>query len=218
MSHLLDDDDDLHGPTGHREFTLSTGTVLALFLGLALSWALFFGFGYSIGSKSKQAGAPTVDTTAAAEPDTSGNFKNFKPSPGSPAGGAPTTVQPATSPAVPTTPVAAANTTGNTTPPDATATPEKPAGPAPIHLAPPPPAAAALPGQAGTFVVQIAAFTHPEDARMFINSLHAKGYNATAQTGADNLTHVQIGPYNNRKEADSMKQQLSADGYNAMIK
>ena len=69
-----------------------------------------------------------------------------------------------------------------------------------------------------SFIVQIAAFSHPEDAKMFVSALHAKGYNVTAQVAADNLTHVQIGPFGNRKEAESMKQQLSADGYSAMIK
>ena len=51
MSHLLDDDDDdLHGHQTHRELTLSTATILGIFFALALSWALFFGFGYNMGS------------------------------------------------------------------------------------------------------------------------------------------------------------------------
>ena len=38
MSHLLDDDDDdLQGHQNHRELTLSTGTVLGIFLGLAVA-------------------------------------------------------------------------------------------------------------------------------------------------------------------------------------
>lgn len=213
MSHLLDDDDDLHGPTGHREMTLSTGTVLAIFIGLALSWALFFGFGYSMGSHARQAAATVVDPNATV-PDTSGNFKNFKPSPGSPVGAPATTPQPTPAANVPTTPVAAANTTGKTTPPDATAATERPTA-TPIHLPPP---ASSGPNQSGSFIVQIAAFSRADDAHLLVNALHTKGYNAITQVGADNLTHVQIGPYNNRKQAESMKQQLSSDGYNAMIK
>ena len=38
-----------------REFTLSTGTVLAIFFALAVLCAVFFGFGYSMGKKSGQA-------------------------------------------------------------------------------------------------------------------------------------------------------------------
>ena len=47
--------DDMSSPG--REFTLSTGTVLGLFFGLALLCAVFFGFGYSMGRKSGPCGA-----------------------------------------------------------------------------------------------------------------------------------------------------------------
>src|SRR5580658_6498174 len=51
MSRLLDDDqDDL--PERERELTLSTGAILAIFLGLVLLCAIFFGFGYNLGRKS----------------------------------------------------------------------------------------------------------------------------------------------------------------------
>ena len=60
MSRLLDDEqDDL--PERERELTLSTGAILAIFLGLVLLCAVFFGFGYNLGRKST-----TVPNAAAA--------------------------------------------------------------------------------------------------------------------------------------------------------
>lgn len=69
-----------------RELTLNTGTVLALFFGLALICAVFFGFGYSMGRKSAPAAVPETastgaDATASAGPEVATN----KPAAGSPA-------------------------------------------------------------------------------------------------------------------------------------
>jgi DedD protein len=217
MSHLLDDDDDdLHGHQNHRELTLSTGTVLGIFLGLALSWALFFGFGYNMGSKARQAAQPAADASNT-EPDTSSNFKNFKPSPGSPVGSSPSVPTPSSTQA-PVTAVSPTPSTAATATKPADAAAEKPA-PAAISLhptqpAPPPPATNAT----GTFVVQVAAVSHQEDAGYLVNALRGKGYTVNAVPGGDNLIHVQVGPFNNRKEADSMRQQLLSDGYNAIVK
>jgi DedD protein len=220
MSLLDDDDNDLHGHPTHRELTLSTGTVLGIFLGLALSWALFFGFGYNMGAKARQAATPVADPSTA-DQNTSASFNNFKPSPASTAGTYPTPAPTGSAtgplPAINTPP--AAQAPASTAPADPTAVTEKPS-PAPIHLAPPAPSTvAATPGPLGTFNVQVAAFTHPEDATMLVGALRRKGYAVAAvHNNADSLTHVQIGPFNNRKEAESMRQQLLSDGYNAMIK
>ncbi len=217
MSHLLDDDDDdLHGHQNHRELTLSTGTVLSIFLGLALSWALFFGFGYHMGGKAH----PTAQTQASDSPDpaTSTNFNSFKPAPGSPANSYPPSSPPANTGSGPiqTVPPAAASHIDSTTPPDPTATAEKPA---PIALHPTAPAATAPPlSNTGTFVVQVAAVSHQEDADLLVGALHSKGYSVSAHPGADNLVHIQVGPFNSRKEAESMRQQLLSDGYNAIVK
>lgn len=71
-----------------REFTLSTGTVLALFLGLALVCAVFFGFGYSMGRKSAAATVASADATTTsetAEATAAGSASVAKPPAGSPA-------------------------------------------------------------------------------------------------------------------------------------
>ena len=228
MSHLLDDeDDDLHGHQNHRELTLSPSAIMGIFFALALSWAVFFGFGYNMGNRSKQAAAITTDN--ADNNSSAPNFNSFKPSPGSPtvtssgissvpvnSGSGPvTTVPPAA------TSHAAPDTTEDTpTTPPAKSTPP----PAPITLhpaqptaAPPQPSSSASTAT-GSFVVQIAAVSHQEDADLLVGALRGKGYSVTAHTEPDKLVHIQVGPFNNHKDADAMRQRLLSDGYNAIVK
>jgi len=215
MSYLHDEIDD--GPQHRsaynapsRELTLSTPAILGIFFGLALLCAVFFGFGYNMGSKSHQ--APIVAATPATS--STPNFDTFKPAPGSPAA-----AQPA--PAIVTPP---------TTAPDAetdTATPSQPA-PA-THTTPstPPPAASTHPEASATpatetgltFIVQIAAVSHQEDADLLVSALKRKGYSVASRSEPqDKLIHIQVGPFPSKKEAEAMKQRLIADGYNAFLK
>jgi len=71
----------------------------------------------------------------------------------------------------------------------------------------------------GTFVVQVAAVSHEEDAQLLVSALRAKGYpvNAHADSG-DKFFHIQVGPYTNMKDAATAKQKLIADGYQPIIK
>ena len=219
MSHLLDDDDvdDLQGRSHHRELTLSTGTVLGIFLGLALSWALFFGFGYNMGNKARQAATPVAAETPEAGASTGTNFNSFKPAAGSPV--AQSGVAPPSTDSGPVVSVPPGSPARADTPADTTATAEKPT---PISLHPAPaavtPVANPAPSATGTFVVQVAAVSHQEDATLLVNALHAKGYSVSAHPAGDNLIHIQVGPFGTRKEADSMRQQLLSDGYNAIVK
>jgi len=217
MSHLLDDDDadDLQGRSHHRELTLSTGTVLSIFLGLAVSWALFFGFGYNMGNKARQAATPAATDNTEATAASGANFNSFKPAAGSPAGQS-TAVTPApnSTPINSIPPGSPAHTDGSE---DSTAVAEKPA-PITLHPAPVAPSPNPVTAATGSFVVQVAAVSHQEDATLLVNALHAKGYSVAAHPGPDNLIHIQIGPFNTHKEADSMRQQLLSDGYNAIVK
>ena len=87
MNSLMNDnsDDDVEDLRGRRdkEITLGTTMVLAIFFGLAVLCAVFFGFGYSIGSKRS---VPTSGPTAASSGSTI--FNGFKPAAGSAAGAA----------------------------------------------------------------------------------------------------------------------------------
>ena len=85
----------------------------------------------------------------------------------------------------------------------------KPAGIVPI--------AAALPSP-GSPVVQVAAMSHQEDADVVALDLKRRGYTvAIRREPQDKLFHVQIGPFANKKEADTMRQRLQTDGYNSAI-
>ncbi|HKF46067.1 MAG TPA: SPOR domain-containing protein [Terracidiphilus sp.] len=75
----------------------------------------------------------------------------------------------------------------------------------------------ALP-QAGQWMVQIAAVSHEEDADVLLSALRKRGYTVSARHDpADNLLHVQVGPFNNHNDAVTMRQKLLSDGYNAVI-
>jgi DedD protein len=68
-------------------------------------------------------------------------------------------------------------------------------------------------------VVQVAAVSHREDADTLITALEQRGYDVVIrQEPQDKLLHVQVGPFATRKEADSMRQRLLSDGYNAIVK
>ncbi len=53
---------------------------------------------------------------------------------------------------------------------------------------------------------------------MIAKSLRARGYAVNIRPEADKLLHVQVGPFATRKDADTIKAKLLADGFNAYIK
>ena len=211
------------GQGAEREITLGTTMILLIFFALAVYGAVLFGFGYSLGSKHSESAALPV-----AAPSSSTSFNAFKPAAGSPVGSpssqkspaAPTTetatiplpdtVSPKAEPAEPKVIAAAtdfeATTAKSKTPPPA---PPTPAGEPPMAI----PIAAN-----GTFVVQVAAVSHQEDADLIASTLKRRGYVVNVRGEADKLLHVQVGPFANRKDADAMKAKLLADGFNAYIK
>jgi DedD protein len=68
------------------------------------------------------------------------------------------------------------------------------------------------------WMVQIAAVSHTEDAQVLIDALRKRGYEVTARRDlADNMIHVQTGPFVNRSDANVMRQKLLNDGYNAIV-
>jgi cell division septation protein DedD len=233
MSRLLDADQD-DFPERDRELTLSTGAILAIFLGLVLLCAVFFGFGYNLGRKSTTVpNAPLPAATNDAEPANAGSssFDNFKPSPGSPSASSTATGSSPT----PRAPAVMTNSSANATEPEHVSVPvhTTPASApgvtrsavsastspsAPAHASQPP-APAIAPG--GSFVVQIAAIsgTHKDDADLLANALHSKGYQVSERTEAqDKLIHIQVGPFATKADAEAMRERLIVDGYNAIVK
>jgi cell division septation protein DedD len=206
-----------------REISLSATSILGIFFALALLCAVFFGFGYSMGRKSAQ------PVTGAAEVTTRSENSNSKPAAGSPAspsisstgrqaaGETQSASMPLDSPNAAgedspqaSRPVKAAFTSSRSeVPAEVTPKASKPLAIVPV--------AAALPSP-GSSVVQVAAMSHQEDAAVVAVDLKRRGYTvAIRHEPQDKLFHVQIGPFGNKKEADSMRQRLQTDGYNNAI-
>jgi DedD protein len=205
-----------------REISLSTTTILGIFFALALLCAVFFGFGYSMGRKSAQPVSGPGEVTTRSENSSS------KPAPGSPAnpsgssaarpaaGETQSTIMPFDSSnaaaedsrPMPRQVKAVVPSTRSDVPAEVTL---KPAGIVPV--------AAELPSAVSSFV-QVAAMSHQEDADVVAVDLKRRGYTvAIRREPQDKLFHVQIGPFGNKKEADTMRQRLQTDGYNnALVK
>lgn len=187
------------------EITLGTGKLLVLFFGLVGICALFFALGYSLGRKSE----PAISTASAATapqtvPGTS------KASSGS-AAAPPMTFyksveQKDANPEL--TPATGAKT--DTAPANATPAQTPPAGtPDPTTTLP----------TAGYFV-QVAAVSKQEDADSLVDALKKKQYPAfvAAPVPTDKLFRVQVGPFSDIKEAETMRARLIADGYSPILK
>jgi cell division septation protein DedD len=73
----------------------------------------------------------------------------------------------------------------------------------------------------GTFLVQIAAVTHEEDAAALAGALRRKSYAASVvnnPNGKDKLFHVVLGPYASLQDAEAMKAKLQGEGYSPIVK
>lgn len=214
-----------------REISLGTSTVLGIFFALALICAIFFGFGYSMGRRSAQPPAGTSETV------TGTNSSSAKPTPGSLAHAttspdkedAAADNTPDSTPDSPTPTANAQPDSQSSTQPDTQDAPSQKAAirPIPVRVSVPaatyaaataPAPAAAITG-ATTSVVQVAAVSHQEDADVLLTALKRRGYTvAIRQEPQDKLLHVQLGPFPTKKDADTMRQRLLADGYNAIVK
>ena len=203
MNPLLDEDEE--DLKREREVTLSTGVILGIFLVLVLLCGAFFGFGYKMGSHKATVPLVADNTDGTAQPS-SETFGGFKPSAGSPAGS--NAAQPA------------AETTGGGDATSGAPAAETPAATPIGRTAAPPVVTTPEPAVAtGSFVVQVAAVSHEEDAQLLVTALKAKGYPVSAHTeSADKFYHISVGPVTNVKDAAAAKARLVADGYQPIIK
>lgn len=184
------------------EITLGTGKLLVLFFGLVGVCALFFALGYALGRKSEPAitTANAAGQPIAATGKASGNAQTPEPS-------TPMTfyksveqkdVNPQLTPPAdnkPETPAAPAESSTGQTSPDSSAT---------------------LPGSG--YFVQVAAVSREEDAQALVEALKKKDYPAFVAPAGDKLFRVQVGPYNEIKDAEAMRTRLIAEGYSPIVK
>jgi DedD protein len=207
MKSMLDDDDDRIERTD-RELTLGTGMILGIFFGLVMLCGVFFGFGYKVGSHKVPLPA-SASSADSASPATAA-FGGFKPAAGSPAAGS-TDHSAVSTPAAADMSDGAAGSAENA--PTASAASSAAPTTTPVGTTPEPPVAA------GSFVVQVAAVSHEEDAQLLVNALRAKGYPVSAHTEPqDKFFHIQVGPFTSMQDANAAKQKLAADGYQPIIK
>jgi cell division septation protein DedD len=177
------------------EITLGTGKMLALFFGLVILCATFFGLGYSMGHSSTKSSAELL------------------PSPSTrPARLSPSSSRITSAPAAQTpTDSKSADVQQATQDSSATASPAPSATDQAAQLTPPQPVA--------SYFVQVAAVSKQEDAQALVESLKGRQYQAfIADATPDKLFHVQVGPFTDVKEAESMRARLVNDGYNPILK
>lgn len=210
--------------TTDTEITLGTGKLLGIFFAAAVLCALFFGLGFNLGRASTPitefnvatvvptaSGAtspkPSANHVATTTPCPAGQICSDSTTPeATPPSVSPEGTDPASTPAtvtpVSTTPASTTQPTTQTQPPPASN---------------PPAAAAAAP--VGTFVVQVAAVSRREDADALTIALRKKAYPAFVVSDLpDKLFHIQVGPFDDRKTATDMRDKLSNDGYNPIVK
>lgn len=192
-------------PTSEKdtEITLGTGRMLLLFFGLVLICAFFFAIGFSFGKKTMA--IPSAVTAGSAESPTAvvrpSAAKNTQPT----APGQELTFYKSVGQKSADTSLAApgASTPSGT---DAGKT-DSAAAPAPA------------PSGSG-YYVQVAAVSRQEDADALVEALKKKQYPAfaAANSANDKFFHVQVGPYAELKDAESMRTKLIGDGYNPIVK
>jgi DedD protein len=195
--------------TQDTEITLGTGRMLVLFFALVFVCALFFAVGFSLGRKaasgqdhvlSAQAASPssTIRPSAGKNDSSQAQSSNFSFYKAVGQKNADSQLAPSQ------------NASGQT---------------APTHTAGDnPPESAALPSgteaAAGAYFVQVAAVSRQEDAEALVEALKKKQYPAfkTNNSTSDKFFHVQVGPFPDIKDAESMRGRLVGDGYNPIVK
>ncbi len=205
------------------EITLGTAKLLGLFFGLVAICAVFFALGYTLGRKSDTGLAATtlapLPASSAAKPGGSGA------GPATPMTFYKAVEQPNANPQL--TPAAATTATADNAAGQPTA--EQGAAPSPGasssstpaqagQAANPPDPMAPIP--AGGYFVQVAAVSKQEDAEALVDALKKKQYPAFVASNAttDKLFRVQVGPFDDIKEAEAMRSRLINDGYNPILK
>ena len=187
------------------EITLGMGKLLGIFFLLAALCAVFLGVGYSLGKNSVKTAASTV----ADVPQPVATKSTNKPA--SVASGRDKqdlSFYKA---------VEQKDADANLPAPEAESTADKNAEP----VSPKPAAPAPEIARAGSgYLVQVAAVSKQEDAQALADALRKKSYAVSIATNppTDKLYHVQMGPYADIADAESIRSKLVNDGYNPILK
>ncbi len=188
--------------SAEKELHFSPGVILAIFLGITLVSAVFFGLGYSFGRTGNTSqlqhtlmtfGHPAPTPTAAA---TSSSEPPAMQEPSTITETAPVAVA---AQAQPITAQPAATRTSAAAAPEATSTTQ-----AVSH---------------SSYMVQIAAIASRRDAKALASALQGDGFSAQVHSEShDRFFHVQIGPFDSQQQAEAIRRKVIAAGYRAILK
>jgi cell division septation protein DedD len=205
------------------ELTLSSTTLLLIFFGLVLLCGLCFGLGYATGHHGTP-DAAVVQPAANSQTASPAEADRSKPVAEQPAANSePPPDQPADDQSSGALDASALTTSETPATASSSAAPQvKPAFASTANplQAGELPASAAVPAlaSAGSVMVQIAAVSVQEDADVLMSALRKRGYAVAARREPlDGLIHVRIGPFKTRDEAETWRQKLLSDGYNAIV-
>jgi len=180
------------------EISLGTGRLLGLFFAFVIVCGVFFGLGYTLGRSV----GPAAVTAVAASPAA---VNAAKP-------------KASTAPEEPASAPSATDLTFYKT------VEQKDTNPQLVPAAPSTAASAGAPGpdapRSSAYVVQVAAVSKKEDAEALAGILRKKNYPVFLANNppGDALFHVQVGPFNDIKDAEAMRGKLAGDGYSPIVK
>ncbi len=181
------------------EITLSTGKLLGIFFGLVIVCSVFFTMGYLLGRSTSNGSRTEIVGTVTSSGSSAGKPSAANKTPEAP--------QPAPSPDAQSAQAQTGAPAGSIAAPSASQTGTASA-PTEIKANP-----------NGTYTVQVAAVSKQDDAEILAAALRKKQYPVfIAGAPGDALFHVQVGPFSDPKDAETMRSRLAADGYNAIVK
>jgi len=194
------------------EITLGTGKMLVLFFGLVALCGVFFGLGFSLGRNSGRPTFSSADATQAAGLGLrSSATKTTNANP--PQSGEGLTFYKSVEQKDPN-----ARLASNDAAKDASAAAPAKTAKDSADESGAPDAATAL--TASSYFVQVAAVSKQDDAQALVDALKKKQYIAFTSNGSstDKLFHVQVGPFNDLRDAEATRAKLIGDGYNPILK
>ncbi|MCI0403225.1 MAG: SPOR domain-containing protein [Acidobacteria bacterium] len=191
---------DSQEPEVPESIETSTGTskVLGMFFGMVVVCAVFFAFGFTLGRNATASEVKAAPPEIASQPANAASAE--KPSP-----------------------IGVADTTAQQDLTFQTSLESKQSEPtlAPASVEPAPrPATKVRTSMPSGYVVQIAALTKAGDADALVSVLRRKKYPVflVNTSPSDRFYRVQVGPFSDIKDAETMRSRLARDGYKPILK
>lgn len=205
------------------EVRWSTGTILSVFFAATLISALFFGMGFTFGHGGSAEMQPLAESTVAPSAplhsSKSSAHKIEKPSAAHLSQAQSALIQPVhrAEPVAKNTsaPASTARTVSKSTPASAAI----PARPKTAETAVATPMRDSTVAGSNRYMVQVGAIGNRKDALMLVARLRKQNFHAEIYPGKrDKFLHVQLGPFDNKQQAEVVRHQLISHGHYALLK